>query len=105
MSWQQWAAAEKMHNETVMKKKKRASISLLLHLSLDEERKIAATELSITYELQPIRAEFLSEDKVDHNTLSAQSYVFLINHQKAVWFSDTGRCEVKEVTDKSFLEL
>lgn len=43
--------------------KKRASISLLLHLSLDEERKIAATELSITYELQPIRAEFLSEDK------------------------------------------
>lgn len=44
-------------------KKKRASISLLLHLSLDEERKIAATELSITYELQPIRAEFLSEDK------------------------------------------
>lgn len=43
--------------------KKCASISLLLHLSLDEERKIAATELSITYELQPIRAEFLSEDK------------------------------------------
>lgn len=43
--------------------KKRASISLLLHLSLAEERKIAATELSITYELQPIRAEFLSEDK------------------------------------------
>lgn len=65
--------------------KKRASISLLLHLSLDEERKIAATELSITYELQPIRAKFfLRRQKVDHNTLSAQSYAFLINHQKAV---------------------
>lgn len=36
MSYQQWAETEKLHRETLMKKS--VSISLLLHLSLDEGR-------------------------------------------------------------------
>lgn len=62
MSYQQWAKAEKQKREAVMKKKK-VQLHQLAASPVFRWRKkwqITATELSITYELQPIRAGYHS---------------------------------------------
>lgn len=62
MSYQQWAEIWKLHHETVMKKVCFHQLTASPVFRWRKKWKIASTERSITYGLQPIRAGYHSDD-------------------------------------------
>lgn len=106
MSYQQWAAAEKLQREAVMgkkkKKKKCVSISLPLHLSSDEgrdERLLQQNCLSLM-NYNPLEEDAIQKTMVDHNTFTAQFLLFDQSLKtRAAWVIDMGKYEVEGVSD------
>lgn len=103
MSYQQWAEAKKQKREAVMKKKKKVQLHQLAASPVFRWRKkwqITATELSITYELQPIRVGYHSEDNGGSQHFLSTVPAFWSITEDESWLSfDMGKYEVEGVSD------